>query len=457
MNRLPRMPLAKVLLAVLVAELLAGTALVLWQPPQPVPPLPPVEIFDPLTAEQMRQMRDGVRPRAAEDWSELAEMYLAHGFYPEAEACYRRACELSPEHAERRGDWAFCLSRMGRIEEALAEFQQAIALGHPDAAALRYFAGRDWLRLEQTEAAKRTFLLAADLPAARYELARLDLAEGRGGRAAERLERLQREIPDCLAPHWLRARAERRLGNAREAEEYERRAAAARGRLPTPFDERSERVRQVYHQFGRQGRLEQLRQEIERGRLAEARRELEWLLQQQWSAEAADLLSDVDHAEGRFDQARRRLGEVLDREGPSLHWLWRYGEACEAAGELDEAGRVWLRAVALGPESEAQGLFVKLSQLYESRGDVDEARRFKARFYHAAGVERLDSGQPGAARASLEESLALDAERAATWYYLGQALEALDRTADARRAYGRCLELQAFHGRALDALRRIGP
>lgn len=457
MNRLPRMLLSKILLAVLGAELLAGTALVAWQSAQPAPPLPPVEMFDPLTAEQMRQLRAGVRPRAADDWGDLAEVYLAHGFYPEAEACYRRACELSPHQAELRGDWAFCLSRMGRIEDALVEFGQAIALGHPEPAALRYFAGRDWLRLEQTEAAKRTFLLAADLPAAQYELARLDLSEGRVERAVERLERLQREFPDCLAPHWLRARAERRLGHAREAEEYERRAAAARGRLPTPFDERSERVRQVYHQFGRQGRLEQLRQEIERGNLAEARGGLEQLLQQQWSAEAADLLSDVEFAEGRLDAARRLLREVLDREGPTLHWLWRYGEACEADGDIDEASRVWRQAVALGPEVEAQGLLVKLSQLCESRGDVDEARRLKARFYHAAGVELLDRGQPGAARASLEESLALDAERAATWFYLGQALEALDRAADARRAYGRCLELQSFHGRALDALRRLGP
>jgi tetratricopeptide (TPR) repeat protein len=444
-----------ILLLLIGAELVVGAVMLLRHVSQPVPPLPQVELFDPLTADQLRARRDRVRPHIAADWAELAELYLAHGFYPESEACLRRANELAPRDARLRGRWAFCLSRLGQMEPAIERFEQAVALGHPEPAELWYFAGRDYLRLEQTEPARQAFLLAQELPAAQYELAKLEIRDGHPDQAAARLERLQRRYPEAFAPHWLRSRAELQRDDRVAADVFARRAAEAGERLPTPFDRQSERVIAVNRDFGRSRLQEDAKRMIDRDQLGPARRLLEQMQRAQWTSEAADLLADVEFSEGRPEEARKLLDEVLRRDGPTLHGLWRYGDALQEIGQESQAASAWRHAVTLGPAGEAQGLMVKLSQYHEQLGELDEARRWKARFYYAAGATLLRRGEPGPARASLEESLRSDDQNADAWFYLGECQRLLGVPVQAQRAYERCLALRPEHGRAQTELARI--
>ena len=52
----------------------------------------------------------------------------------EALACYERALEINPRFAEAWFNRGFDLLRTGRLEEALACFEQAQQAGHPQAA-----------------------------------------------------------------------------------------------------------------------------------------------------------------------------------------------------------------------------------------------------------------------------------------------------------------------------------
>ena len=227
------------LVLLITIELVAAGLLVASRRRPSAPPLPAVELFDRVTAAELVAQRDAVDAGSSEDWAALAERYLAHGFYAEAEACHRRACELAPRDARLRGLWAFCLSHMGRLEEGNRQYHGALEAGHPQAARLHYFIGRNHLRLEDASAARTAFERAGDLPAARYELAKLALAENRAADAARMLQPLQETHPGAFAAHWLRARAERTLGNHQDAERFERLAGHSNERLPTPFDHHS--------------------------------------------------------------------------------------------------------------------------------------------------------------------------------------------------------------------------
>lgn len=439
----------------------AAVLLVRHQQPTIAPPVPPRELFDDETSAALSAARDQVRPAAAEDWAHLAELYLAHGYYPEAEACHRRACELAPKDAELRALWAFCLSRMGDMEQAVPQFRQAIKQGHPRPRELHYFAARDLLRLGDIPAAREALLDAGDLPAARYERAKLELAEKDAAQAVRLLEPLQQEFPAALPSHWLRGRAERMLGRHAEAERFERRAAEVGGRLPTPFDRHSDRIYDAHHRLGLARRWKEARRLLDAGRLADARRLLEQGLAIRWQAPGADLLAEVAYEQGDVEGALQLLREILDRVEPSQHHWWRYGDTLEAAGRRDEAAEAWHRAVTLGPETEGRGLYVKLSQYHAERGEAAEAERFRARFYYAAGVERLRAGQPAEALASLEEAVSIFPQDPDAWYYLAECRRRLGNAAEAGQAYRRCLELRPQHGRAFRALasaeKKAGP
>ena len=47
---------------------------------------------------------------------------MAYGYFPEAEACYRRAAALQPGSFWIVYGWAFCLERLGRTDEAIERF-----------------------------------------------------------------------------------------------------------------------------------------------------------------------------------------------------------------------------------------------------------------------------------------------------------------------------------------------
>lgn len=111
-------------IGLLLAELAVGGYLVAARLGRP--PVPQVDIarLPPATAAAVRQLEsraDSDRPAA---WRELGEAYLAYGYLPEGEVVLARAVALDETNESVRWMHARCLERLGRLEEAIAEFER---------------------------------------------------------------------------------------------------------------------------------------------------------------------------------------------------------------------------------------------------------------------------------------------------------------------------------------------
>ncbi len=122
------------------------------------------------------------KPASADAQHLLALCCKAEGAEREAEAAFRRALELAPEHPEVLGNYANYLARAGRVEEAIATHRRAVDAAPVSAAA--------WLRLGLA-------VLAANRPAeARRALERAVHLAPRSGPAWHALGRARRAAGD---------------------------------------------------------------------------------------------------------------------------------------------------------------------------------------------------------------------------------------------------------------------
>src|SRR5207248_10295520 len=135
------------LIAVIVAEWAIGGLVVFGRLGREVPaPVPDLTMIDSITAGELRAK--AAQCRTPEQWADLGEAYLVTGFFPEAEACLGEAAALVPT-ADVAFKHAFALERLGRLEEANADYEAAVRLNHPRAADCWYYVGKNHLRREQ--------------------------------------------------------------------------------------------------------------------------------------------------------------------------------------------------------------------------------------------------------------------------------------------------------------------
>lgn len=127
------------------------------------------------------------------------------GRVDEAERAYRRALELRPEYPEARNDLGQLLARLGRNEEALKEFDAAMAdMTYREPYVARCNKGQALWRMgrrDEGRAELRACLsLAPSFCKGRRELGRLLLEDGKMAEAIEELEAYARtceKVPDA--------------------------------------------------------------------------------------------------------------------------------------------------------------------------------------------------------------------------------------------------------------------
>ncbi|MCX8139755.1 MAG: tetratricopeptide repeat protein [Gemmataceae bacterium] len=446
---------------------LAAAALVLYRRQvQPPPPVPDLAALEPLTRTeleaQIARCRFGTRWwnllswRDAAAWQQLGEQYLALGYFPEAEACLRQALTWDRHQADAAFRHAFALERLGRIDEAIAGYEEALRRGHKRRADIHYSIGKNHLRAERREAAQAAFQAAGDLAAARYELALLAAEAGQGEQARTLAEQLAQEHPQAYHPaallHRLAVWQNDRAAAGRWADAFEARPHP----LPSPFDTEFDWVVRTANSLGRDRRFRDAGRLYHAGQLAEAERLLRQTLEAAWSPEAADRLADTLALQRRLAEAREVLQDMLARDGPTWELLWRLGQAEADLGRRAEAEAYWQRAVTLATGPAAAELYRDLSQWYQA-SQPQRARHYQARAALAEGIGQLDQGQAAAALRFLEDAVKADPELAPAWFFLGQARRRLGQTAAARQAYEQCLRLQPHHGRAAAALALLPP
>lgn len=437
-----------ILIAVIAGELAVGAVLFARQRRCPVAPVAELSSTDPLAAAQIRALAQ--RCRTPDDWAHLGDAYLAYGLFSAGEACCRLAAEGAPTRADRAYEWAFALERLGRLTEASRQYERAIELGHPRPGDCWYYIGRNWLRQEKAEEAREAFQKAEDQPSARYELARLLVRSGRSQEALPLLERLSAEYPKAVQPYLLRYRIEV-LRDSPLAAVYADRAALARDVLPTPWDLEKERLDRTYERLGVASEWRACTDLLAQGNLAETEPRLRSALRLEWDPAGVDLLAKVVARRGQLGESIYLLQEVLDRHGPSGHFLTRLGDMYEQSRQFDQAGRAWSRALDVGlpPGAKSRDYQCrKLAAYYGMKGDKDAARGYAARAYYLAGNEAFWNEKLQDAHLLLEKAVEVDPELAHAWFYLGETCRLMDQTTPARQAYQRCLGIDSDHERA---------
>jgi tetratricopeptide (TPR) repeat protein len=417
-------------------------------------PVPDLTAVDPVTADDIRAKVASCR--TPEQWAALGEVYLATGFFPEAEACLRDAASLAPANADFVFRHAYALERLGRPEEAIADYEAAVRLNHPRAADCWYYVGKNHLRREQAGPAAAAFERARALPAARYELALLQAQAGQLAQADAEARRLSEEFPAAYDPVSLRYRLALARNDLPAADVLADQFARRPQPLHSPFYTEVDWVTRTANGVGRSRRYHDAEREMQAGRVANAEVGLRKLLAVGWAPEVADRLAEVLFAVGRQREASEVLAEAVARGGPSFGRLWLLGQAYDATAQPARALETWERAARLATGPWAEGLWRDLAGRYDRTGDRDKARAFLARAHLAAGMNRLHAGAPGDAVPALRRAVEADPRLAHAWYALGEAHRAGRQPADARAAYERCLAIDPDHGRARRALKLLG-
>lgn len=434
------------LVGLLAVELGVGSYFVVRHVAEPSPPMPDLIHVDPVAADEIRALAAACRTPA--QWAELGEVFLATGYFPEAEACLRVASGRSPTNADLAFQHALALERLGRLDEANAANETAVARGLARPGDAWYFVGRNHLRLGAVEAATAAYRKAGSQAGARYELALLDAEAGRRDEAEAAARRLADEYTDAYPPVGLSYRLALTRGDRptadRLADEFTRRPRV----LPTPFDAVVNRVFGLAQRVGQDGLFVAAGRDLRAGRLDAAEAKLRAALDAGWYPDLADSLAEVLAAKQRHEEAARLLDEAVVRGRPSFELLWRSGQGQAALGRMDAAVAAWERAAVISTGPAATELYRDLASHYDRAGVPDKGKAFATRADLAAATDALAAKKPAEAVAAAGRATARTPDVAAAWFLLGEAQRTQGRAAEARAAYERCLALDPDHGRA---------
>lgn len=445
----------RMLVAILVVQLVVGAVLTGRRLFRPEPPLPDLSTLDPMTAADLRAVRQQARDGNVADWRTLGQAYLGYGYYTEAEACLRYAARLNPDDLESVYGLGFCLERVGRTNEAIPVLHHAAALAassNADQALLRtcwYQIGRCYLREENAAEAETALRRIADFPPAAYHLARLLVRTGRAAEAAVLLDERLAQQPNSLKLLQQRARAAEAMQDSESARRFRARAQRAEFQLVLEYG--MSYISMFRARYGLSRQMAGCMKLGTEGTPPERRNCLQQLLQfvrkhrlpqyQKMFVTAAQVelgLKQPDNALALLDEAANG-GHV----SPTTEEL--RGDAWQQKGDATRSAAYWERAIRLGPSPD---LYHKLADHYRRSGERSLADRQEALQYQLEGMWHYRHNEVEPARRDLEKSLALAPDDARSWYYLGAVRRVSGEGSRAIEAYTRCLELDPDFQRA---------
>ena len=167
--------------------------------------------------------------RSAEIFRVRADQALAEGRYDQAAADYRRALEVEPTDFATRKGLGFCLEKLGDVEGATAQLEEALRTGTTGEAeqdviersellrvlgGLRVLQGRE---LDAIEAFERALELDPERLNTRFKLANALARQGRMDAAAEHYDQVLAAQPDNAEVLIKRATARINLGQSQAA------------------------------------------------------------------------------------------------------------------------------------------------------------------------------------------------------------------------------------------------
>jgi tetratricopeptide (TPR) repeat protein len=177
-------------------------------------------------------------------WLSLCGFYLTIGYYPEAEACARRAAAVDRTSFDAVFALGICLDLMGRVQEAIFQFERANDLTDARRDHRAWFMlARGWLKLERVDDAIAAFARAPGFPPIQFQLARLLVRAGRLDEAAPLCAELGRVHPGCLELLTVAADLAEQRGDLERAAQL--RAEAANAGTAVGYNPAAQAVRQL--------------------------------------------------------------------------------------------------------------------------------------------------------------------------------------------------------------------
>jgi tetratricopeptide (TPR) repeat protein len=158
--------------------------------------------------------------RLASAYGRLGNLYLTHGLYTSAEACYSNAIQLAPEHFPWRYYSAYLNQENGNMAAALSHFKKAVEMDSAYSPA-RYRLAEVNLELNNLDEAYNLFHTLLDdaefEAAANYGLGQLHLIRQDYSEAAKHLKLALEIEPEATSIHYPLALSLRATGQTEQA------------------------------------------------------------------------------------------------------------------------------------------------------------------------------------------------------------------------------------------------
>lgn len=234
--RFPETGLTALILALASTCVLAGSIETL--PPAWAPTLKPVPAVDlsPLKADEQNAITEGrskvdallaqEQPNAgnlASEYGRLGNLYLIHGLYTSADACYDNAMQLQPEHFPWAYYSAYLEQQNGDLQAALAAYKKAVALD-PSYPPAQYRLALVYLDMNRPDEAYNLLLPLLKNPdyeaAASYGLGQVYLSQQEHLKAIERFSRALELQPGATSIHYPLAMSLRAAGQNDQARQH---------------------------------------------------------------------------------------------------------------------------------------------------------------------------------------------------------------------------------------------
>lgn len=352
----------------------------------------------------------------------------------QSEAHFAKAVQLNPSSWVARRNLAEVYIRLGQPAKALETLQPLINNANPRIEALS-LAGDAALRLGDAAAAEQFFLRAAKVDPNNTRLqtavALSQLTRGETSKAFADLELLAERSSDTYANEAIfSARMKRREFDA---------ALVALDAMQKKAPEKS-------------GLLElRGRVHLERRDLSAARKAFEAALQKDKASFAAVTgLTNVDVAEGRFDNALLRLQETFKAQPRNHYALLAMAEIKVLSnGPLEDVRRLLAEAIQLAP-GDPQPRLMLIDQLLRKRQfkdalvaaqDAAAALPNDTRLLEAVGRAQLESGDVEQGISTFRRLAASDENSAPAYLRLGEVFKASGRRPQAEAALRKALEI----------------
>jgi tetratricopeptide (TPR) repeat protein len=442
----------RVLIVVLTLEFALGAVAIGWRLTRPAFPEANLDRLPVSTAADIRRLQQQVRTDRPAAWTKLGQAYLAYGYFPQAEACLKRAATLSPRDFVAVYGQAYSLDRMGKLTEAEARFRDAAELTRDEQAAnCWYHIGICRLRRDDPQQAERAFLRAEDRYApAVHARAKLLIRAGNSSEALELIDVLRIHVPLDIQTEMLAVQAWRELGDAAELSRAAERAE--RSQLQLQLTDHWEFLYPIRSQYGLMAELAHGRALAEQGQLSEAARLHATLLAKERPDDTEEMLERAAHLHLRAGQVNEaieillRLQKRMSLPPSAMHLL---GDLLNSTQRIEDAIAMWESANRLRPDSRSYRL---LSAAHRQMKDESQAERNLGHAALASGMDAYRANQLPVALEELQNARQILTDDARPLFYLGETYRALGENDKARAAFEECLKLDPDHGRALERL-----